>query len=386
MAANQQFFTLMQQAQTIESQGRIPEAIQLYRQATRIIPGHAAPDTKISTLTARQLWGRQAQTEVFAARDAPCITMSTLGQNGRFGNQIFQYAYLRLYAQTLGLEVETGDWIGRDLFGLEERLVTRPLPSLQEGSFDAAAALVPGSAAKTNVDLVGYFQLPTAAFRPHKSQFRRLFALHGRARALVDQVWQTTCGGDRPLIALHLRRTDFGYGRFWIAPSHWYLRWLDAVWGQWTNPLLYIATDDISSLAPFQRFGPLHAGPIEQFPADLKFVLDFSILARADALAIANSSFSFAAAMLNERAGLFVRPHPTSKCLQVFDPWDSQPLLDPPWQEPVLTGARDGPFDRNNQHVQEPAAQSKVSSRTRRNQACPCGSGKRYKHCHGRQP
>ena len=37
----------------------------------------------------------------------PAITMSSLGSIGRFANQIFQYAFLRIYAKELHLVIET---------------------------------------------------------------------------------------------------------------------------------------------------------------------------------------------------------------------------------------------------------------------------------------
>ena len=58
-------------------------------------------------------------------------------------------------------------------------------------------------------------------------------------------------------------------------------------------------------------------------------------MGKCDILAISNSSFSFAASMLNESAHLFLRPHLLYKKLIPFDPWDSEILLtdDKPLQE-----------------------------------------------------
>ncbi len=59
--------------------------------------------------------------------------------------------------------------------------------------------------------------------------------------------------------------------------------------------------------------------------------MDFYVLTQAKALAISNSTFSFAAAMLNTQAREFVRPvidrYPMTGGLKRFDPWDSEPLL-----------------------------------------------------------
>jgi hypothetical protein len=173
-----QFQQLMKQAESFEEQNNLPEALQCYRQAAALLPGNAVPDTKISTLTARRQWGPPPLARSRTV-ERPRVTMSTLGQNGRFGNQIFQYAYLRLYASNCGAAVETSDWIGRDLFSIDDPLVTSRLPSLHEGSFDAALALRGGERPAANVDLVGYFQMLTVTFRPRMAEFRRLFRFGG---------------------------------------------------------------------------------------------------------------------------------------------------------------------------------------------------------------
>jgi hypothetical protein len=50
-------------------------------------------------------------------------------------------------------------------------------------------------------------------------------------------------------------------------------------------------------------------------------------LSQCDIVAISNSSFSFAACMLNEKGKLFFRPHLSAKKLIPFDPWNSEPIL-----------------------------------------------------------
>jgi hypothetical protein len=54
---------------------------------------------------------------------------------------------------------------------------------------------------------------------------------------------------------------------------------------------------------------------------------DFYILTQLDVVAISNSSFSFVASMLNERAKFFCRPSLLSNKIIPFDPWDSYVLL-----------------------------------------------------------
>jgi hypothetical protein len=95
------------------------------------------------------------------------------------------------------------------------------------------------------------------------------------------------------------------------------------------NPIVYLCSE---SPGPLVRHFPglqvLHAGMIPNLPPPLAFLLDFYVMTQADALAISNSSFSFLAALLNERAEAFVRPSLEERTLAPFDPWDSPVLLE----------------------------------------------------------
>jgi hypothetical protein len=68
-------------------------------------------------------------------------------------------------------------------------------------------------------------------------------------------------------------------------------------------------------------------------PARLKglgveYYQDFHLMTQADVLGISNSSFSFSAALLNDRAKQFVRPvWDLDTRLANFDPWYAEPLL-----------------------------------------------------------
>jgi hypothetical protein len=62
-------------------------------------------------------------------------------------------------------------------------------------------------------------------------------------------------------------------------------------------------------------------------PAPLAPYFDFMIMTLADALATANSSFSFFASMLNTQTTQFFRPDFDKLSLVQFDPWNADPLL-----------------------------------------------------------
>ncbi len=60
------------------------------------------------------------------------ITMSCLGQMGRWGNQVLQYAFVRAYAERYQLEYQTSPWAGQVLFGHQDPPVTADLPRYTE--------------------------------------------------------------------------------------------------------------------------------------------------------------------------------------------------------------------------------------------------------------
>lgn len=47
---------------------------------------------------------------------------------GRFGNQLFAYAFAKGYAEKYGFELHCGNWIGRELFGLNDPDIEHDYP------------------------------------------------------------------------------------------------------------------------------------------------------------------------------------------------------------------------------------------------------------------
>lgn len=80
------------------------------------------------------------------------IITTCAGGFGRWGNALFQYCVARAYAEEIGAELRTGDWMGRHVF-----------QNVNEASMDglnlknATDEVLDGS---TNIHLYGYFQRP----------------------------------------------------------------------------------------------------------------------------------------------------------------------------------------------------------------------------------
>lgn len=327
MVRAEEFKQLLAQAQQLELRGDTAGAIAAYERCITANPGHAYPFTRRALLLFRRKFGPPPETAA-QKEGVPRITMSTLGQNGRFGNQLLQYGFLKMYAQEHGLALEAPDWIGRDLFDLDDPMRGAPLPAVRETEHDLVASLnrvVPE--VWRDADILGYCCHPTAGLRRYRALFRGLFRPGLKVADIAASAEaQLRARGDT-LVGIHLRRGDFGTGRFWIAPAAWYAKWLEKIWPALQRPVLYVATDDPASAAELAKFAPMTAADLQLDVPGAEFYPDFHLLTQADALAISNSTFSFVAAMLNLHAKAFVRPDRDAAALVAFDPWDAPVLL-----------------------------------------------------------
>jgi FkbM family methyltransferase len=275
----------------------------------------------------------------------PTITMSTLGNNGGFANQLFQYGFLKTYARKHDLRVETPEWIGQKLFGLNDPPIARSRsgtmrsrsgimrsrPPIAENieSDLATSEIINAPKALSNVDFWGFFQYHTSYYAPDQAYWRSLFQPIPEIEAKMLSARKHLQTQGKTLIAIHLRLGDYFYlCPHWIAPWEWYQEWLRGFWDTLENPVLYLASDEVEKVqgyfAPYQ---PLTARDLEIELPGAEFYPDFYILSHADAIAIANSTFSFAASLLNTRAQFCFRPHFPSQKLIPFDPWNSPPLF-----------------------------------------------------------
>lgn len=152
--------------------------------------------------------------------------------------------------------------------------------------------------------------------------------------AWVNQYVQKLRNLGNTLVGLHLRRGDYGtyhqpgLDYFYVAPNEWYLEWLQSIWSGLDRPVLFIASDEpYKVLGDFQAYAPVTSAHLGASLPGAEFYPDFYILTRCDVLAISNSSFSFAASMLNREGKLFMRPHRELGALVPYDPWNSEPIL-----------------------------------------------------------
>lgn len=282
-------------------------------------------DRVATTTPYHHSWG-----DAFYARQ-PTITMTTLGKNGGFANQLFQYGFLKTYAKEHNLRVETPEWIGKEIFGLDDPPIRRSFPMVTENieSNKSISDIVNSPKALSNVDFWGYFQYHTTYYAKDQEYWRSLFQPVGEIAAKMQAAWENLSVRGKTVVAIHMRLGDYFYlYPDWIAPWEWYEEWLRGFWETLEEPILYVASDDIEKvLGCFAKYQPITAKDLRVELPQAEFYLDFYMLSHADAVAISNSTFSFAASMLNQRGKFFCRPHFLSQKLIPFDPWNSLPLF-----------------------------------------------------------
>lgn len=310
-----------------EAQGADGEALALYDRAIAAAPGIGTGFSRRAMLLLRRAVGDAPPPRQASGRRR--LSASTLGHAGRFGNQLLQYGYLRVCAERNGMELETPEWIGRHLYGLDEPLPGPPLPSLHEEDCGVPALLDGRALSGANgCDVVGYFCGDTTPLAPHRERFRSFFTPVGAVAERAAAALDILRARGRTLVAIHLRRGDFGLNdRFWIAPEGWYLDWLAEAWPTLDQPVLYLATDAPELAGRFSRYRPVLADDLGEPLPGAEFFTDHWILSRADLVAVSNSSFSVTAAMLNPSLRAALRPDRKAARLVPFDPWSGPVLL-----------------------------------------------------------
>lgn len=258
------------------------------------------------------------------------VTVSTLGRNGRFANQLFQYSYAKLYALRHGLTAAFPAWDGEALYALDDpRCTGEPLERWSFAGFtDDDRKLWTWASPPADLDLEGYFQETPPCWRPHRPLLRRMFGLSGGRHEAID-AWRRRVTGDgrRTLVAVHVRRGDYRrlqheVAYFRLVPEAWYVEWLRALWPTLRDPLLFVATDEPDAIGPaFAEFETVTAafdGPAATLPDHVR---DFEVLRRADHLAICNSSYARMAAILAPDGQRCWLPSMRERRFLPYEPW-----------------------------------------------------------------
>ena len=306
---------------------------------------------------------KKLSTDDATISNEPVISMSSLGDLGRFGNQLFQYAFLKICAKKSNARMECCPWIGQTLFGLEDAPISKRLPLAVEKSyygpnlFDYIPEFIPYieklshqnsfrihgeemiESDLVNVDLWGYFQVHTQYLQPYKEEIRSWFEPVSDLKSVLLDGLQVLRSQGKTIVGVHIRRGDFFSvpmaGFTLVVPSKWWCEWLESIWDELENPVLFLCSDDLDNVIDdFKKFSPITYKDLDiKLPErmkdlDIGFYTDFFLFSNCDIAGISNSIFSFTACMLNERGTKFVRPTWNfSEKFAQFDPWNSVPLL-----------------------------------------------------------
>lgn len=258
------------------------------------------------------------------------VAMSSLGSNGRFANQLFQFAYLRLYGLRHALLPQVPEeWEAREFYGLPgARTPSAEFAKLRFGAFDNDdLGLWVTDDAPRDIDLWGYFQEIPPCWRPHREFLRKLFSLSPERRSQLDDwIARVTHDGRRPLVAIHVRRGDYVHlhkdNLPWYrpVPAGWYADWVRRQ--DQPSAAVYVATDSAEEVLPeLAGLEPLSGRDVPEIAGLSPTAIDFEIMRRADMLAIANSSFSRMAAILANDGQNCGCPNFGQRAILPYQPW-----------------------------------------------------------------
>lgn len=252
--------------------------------------------------------------------EAPRVALSTT--RGRFGNILYQYLFLKIYARKFGYRAEMTQWDGRSIFSeaANDAYPSYPLPFC----FDERPieALFGKGAPLKNVDLCAYLMLKGAEYAPYRTYIRSILTPKPEIEIELQSWVRKVRAGCDSLVVMHLRLTDF----LELFPN-WsptiYCAWIRDTWPKLKNPRLYIATDDPPRVRElFADYAPIIGSPENLNLLMPSYYPDFYMLTQADVLALSRSTFSTMGSLLNSRARMFVRPSATYDAVEEFDPWE----------------------------------------------------------------
>lgn len=203
----------------------------------------------------------------------PEINCSCIGEMGRFGNQMFQFAYAQAHASKNNYRLCTPYWDGQKVFDIEaqpiEKYFVRTKKDLHLPDADMGDA--------HSIDLIGYFQ------QAHHidTWFENRHKLFRFRKNILDNFNSIP----HLYVAIHLRRGDYRYlPNFPVIDYAYYEK---AVRQFNINLPIVIITDE----------NPHHNSYYNSL--GLPWLQDFMLLNRAEYILTANSSFSWWAAALS---------------------------------------------------------------------------------------
>ncbi len=286
--------------------------------------------------------------------------MSQLGRMGRWGNQVFQYMFLRTYGRRYNLSYQCPQWEGQRLFGFNDPPLSRlSLPVCHEQrdetikhtsstNYQSAwrVPMIPTGSSVVGHDFHGYCQFHTSYYAPDKQFIQELFTPTHEVQSRIEPALQELRDNSPTLVGLHMRRGDTGRAIFYLTPNEWYLAWLAEHWNNFVNPRLFIATEEPSDVYAFEKYNPITSHDLlilkeERYQlynylrydlanptsTSMDWFPDWYLLSQCDVMLFGESTFSFSAAMLNKNLAECWQSRLSTQAFERIDPWNIQPLM-----------------------------------------------------------
>ncbi|WP_179228594.1 alpha-1,2-fucosyltransferase [Leptolyngbya ohadii] len=223
------------------------------------------------------------------------ISFSKLGNYGRLGNQLFQYAFLRVTARRLGTQFYCPKWDGDEIFKLhdEDERSDAPRGIIHHFNPHPAGGFVPEALTiADHTEIEGYFQ--SEQYYPDKPLVRQWYSFREEIVSKVEQLYGEVLQEDCVSFSLRLD-SDYGSTReyFPLYPLSYYQNSLKVIKPQGVILVFAdrpdLARDFLRPLAD-QRF---------VFVDNLNPAEQLYLMTRCRANVITNSTFAWWGAWLN---------------------------------------------------------------------------------------
>jgi tetratricopeptide (TPR) repeat protein len=247
------------------------------------------------------------------------ISMNDLGIKGRLGHEIQYYLGLKQYAKKHNYCLEVSDWLGRYLFeGCDDPFISGIYETIDSKDPTFQKSINTNYAPpKKNFNLRGGCFLQPQSLE-EKKYIQQLLTLRPFWRKKIDPCIAHLRKHHKTLLTIHIRRGDFIKDGRYVPSSQLYLDWLDTIWPDLDQPVLYIASDEAEKVqADFWIFNPIiakHFGEIIFFD---DFLTDFYIISQSDIVVTGGSSFSNIAALCNKKCSQFYWANPDTKRIEI---------------------------------------------------------------------
>ena len=190
----------------------------------------------------------------FTLEDVNIIQNSTIGDYknfGRFGNQIYQYLFLKVYALKHGLEVRTRPWDGNFFYNLNDSKPLLHLPIVSDMGWSPSdydenltKSYNDSSIAPFNSnDIRGYFLFHNSQHKNNKEFIRSLFKVDSNIENDFNKSLVTMRNGNKKILAIHIRRDDGVQ-----TPLQLYVDFVNNNYDKLGKPVIYLASDGLKQV------------------------------------------------------------------------------------------------------------------------------------------